>query len=59
MAVKLGLPPAQPKEDLAPLNIEFGGQYVDHLMIAPMQHREKNKIKNYKTNWEWRQLPTL
>jgi len=59
MAVKLGLLPAQPKEDLGPWKIEFGGQYVDQLTIALMQHGEENTTKNFKTNWEWRQLSAM
>jgi len=54
MAVKFGLPPAQLKEDLGPLKIEFGGQYVDQLMITSMLYGEENTTKNYKTNWVWR-----
>jgi hypothetical protein len=34
MAVKHGLLPAQPKEDLGPLKTEFGGQFVDQFIIA-------------------------
>lgn len=59
MAVKLGLPPAQLKEDLGPLKIEFGGQYVDQLMITSRLYGEENTTKNYKTNWVWRQLLAL
>ncbi|KAL4089545.1 hypothetical protein QTP88_024565 [Uroleucon formosanum] len=56
MAVKRGLPPAQLKEDLGPLKIEFGGQYVNQLMITSMLYGEENTTKNYKTNWVWCQL---
>jgi hypothetical protein len=59
MTVKLELPPAQPKEDLGPLKIEFRGQYVDQLTITLMLYEEENTTKNYKTNWEWCQLSTL
>jgi len=38
MAVKRGLPPAQLKEDLGPLKIEFWGLYVDQLMIKSILH---------------------
>ncbi|KAL4082680.1 hypothetical protein QTP88_029740 [Uroleucon formosanum] len=59
MPVKRRLPPAQLKEDLEPLKIEFGGQYVDQLMITSMLYGEENTTKNYKTNWVWRQLSAL
>jgi len=59
MAVKLGLPPAQPKEHLGPLKTEFGGQYVDQFMTASMQLGEENATRNSKTNWELHQLSAL
>lgn len=56
MIVKIGLPPVQQKEGLGLLKIEFGGQYVDQLMIAPMQLGEENIIKICKESWEFYQL---
>jgi len=41
MVVKLGLLPVQQKEGLGLLKIEFGGQYVDLIMIASVQHGKK------------------
>lgn len=58
MAVKLGLPLVQPK-DLGLLKIEFGGQYVDQLMITSIQFEEENTTKNYKTSLELHQLSAL
>jgi hypothetical protein len=59
MAVKHGLLPAQPKEDLGPLKTEFEGQFVDQFMIASIEPGEENTTKNYKTNWESHQLSAL
>jgi len=50
MAVKLGLPPVQPKEDLDLLKKEFGGRYVDQLMTVLIQLGEEDITRNNKAN---------